>query len=283
MGPYSPDWHGQGSNRELISTGTGTNLMEFMFALSNLIRACHNDSSQNKSVPPPNSLEPLMLRSPRDTKFLYKADFFFCLLKQAYNSDANIQICKHLTWEDEQRTEWLLSLILQIKTDNHFFTKNFLEILLHLLAVEDSISQWRVALALNYNGRGFMYHLHHYINKTRQYYYPTTYNDIEKIIMLYEFLWKLININPVVAGWIKHIANECISPLESLFEEILSNFNRYSLSDDISLPHTSNLYNNLKQFLKGESNNITVLPYPEDFSLQNCSISNVTNRDDECN
>jgi len=253
-----------------------------------MIRACHNDVTElpNKP-PPPTSFHPLMLRYRRDLYFLYQQHFFASLLKLAYNLKSNILICIHLAWEDEKRTEWILSMLLPhiavLQCGYLYYVTDVLE---NLLSLEDSIAQWRVALALNYNNHGFMqqiFELQIDRDRRKNPYYPSAVpSTTENILALYKFLFKMISSNPLVAGWIKHTVEDFTKLYQPFFEDVIFSMKKsFKLVENENLLHqTTRLYNEYRAFFNGQLP-ISVSEYPPDFSLNNCSVNQIEKRNDE--
>jgi len=253
-----------------------------------MLRACHNDvSDDSNKLPPPTALPPLMVRHQRDLNFLYKQHFFESLLKQAYNLKSNILICMHLSWEDEKRTEWILSMLLpHVAVLQCGILHYVTDVLESLLALEDSIAQWRVALALNYNKNGFLEKIFNLQidreRRKRDYYASSVVTTTENILALYKFLFKMIATNPLVAGWIKHTAVDFNKLYVPFFEDVILSIQRSfkTIENDNILSQTTRLYNEFKSFLTGQLQ-VSMNEYPPDFSLNNCPVNQIEERSDE--
>jgi len=228
-----------------------------------------------------------MLRSQRDLYFLFQQHFFQSLLKQAYNLKANVLICMHLAWEDEKRSEWILSMLLPhigvLQCGGLHYVTDVLE---SLLSLEDSIAQWRVALALNYNNQGFLdqiLNLQIERDRRKSPYYPSTVpTTTENILALYKFLFKMISSNPLVAGWIKHTIEDFTKLYQPFFEDVIFSIQKSFklVENETILVQTQRLYSDYRAFLNGQLP-ISVSEYPPDYSLNNCSVNQIEKRSDE--
>jgi len=76
----------------------------------------------------------------------------------------------HLSWNDYNHSHVILSQCIGLlEKHTSDCTQYALPIVTHILTLKDNISQWRVALAMNYDARGYMHFIKHQIKRSIQY------------------------------------------------------------------------------------------------------------------
>ncbi|KAL6077589.1 USP domain-containing protein [Balamuthia mandrillaris] len=154
MGEYSP--YKRSARRDRLGDGTQSlELKEFMDALAALVRASATGGYLKTGTLPPTCFEDdkeLAIPTVKCRRLLFNKDFYQSLMKQGYSLRVNSVICQHLAWEDEERSYWLLQLLLQIlPTESAADHQGHLLYALEaVLTLRDSLSHWRAALALNW-------------------------------------------------------------------------------------------------------------------------------------
>jgi hypothetical protein len=200
MGSYSP--YKRASRLPLLSkpeSGSSQQLPDmthFMWTLSNMICACHNDSTEKFSgivLPTTFSICPLIQRHAEDVKYIYDKKLFTSLLKQAYNIESNKLILTHLCWEDKNRSSWIVYLLKEnfLSIDVH----NYISYAKCIFNISDGLAMWRCNLLLNYTGRTLLEQL------------GSDYSGRDKLGTGLTFLIESIKTKPIVAGWFKKSSN----------------------------------------------------------------------------
>jgi len=162
MGPFSP--YKETVHRVPIgdSPRESANLDWFMDLLANVVRTTQTTgflltATRPSTCYPDDEGLPLIEMPLKCARLLFNRDYFASMLKQAYSVSTNEIICAHYSWEDEERSFWCLELIIKhiSGADDHY--RVLLPVLESLLSLNDSLQQWRVALALNYKENGLLH------------------------------------------------------------------------------------------------------------------------------
>lgn len=160
MGPFSPYLK---KNTHRVTIGDppreSAELEEFMEAMMNVVKAtaCSGYLATGRRPETAWPDDPELARMGlKDRRLMFNREYFSSLLKQMYHLGTNVALCAHFSWEDEERTVWLLELILKaVASDDN--APKILPVLDRMLRLRDSIRQWRVTLALNPKGNGLLY------------------------------------------------------------------------------------------------------------------------------
>lgn len=77
------------------------------------------------------------------------------LLKQGYNVNTNLIINAHISWEDEDRSYWIMDIIAtHISRVGPDQTDHFMRVLYGMISIRDSLQQWRIRMLLGTKGTG---------------------------------------------------------------------------------------------------------------------------------
>lgn len=77
------------------------------------------------------------------------------LLKQGYNVNTNLIINAHISWEDEDRSYWVMDIIAtHISRVGPDQTDHFMRALYGMISIRDSLQQWRIRMLLGTKGTG---------------------------------------------------------------------------------------------------------------------------------
>jgi len=272
MGPYSPLWHRGETERMTIGVKgvQSPELANFMWLLAHMVCACHNNVTRLPGIPHPQTAYPncpLLHIHVQDIDLLSKNDFFWSLVKQAYNPQANALILSHLSWEDSLRSNWVMSAMQELfkraDAQIHFYTT----VLEAVLSLRDTKAPWRTALLLNYKGRGLFHMISSNSSELREKFGPTLF-----------FLMKLIKTNPVVAGWIKKTHLQFGQWVKDVFED-LSRYLNSQRSQDYESGRKSSDYNALKSeffaFVTGTKDDVKDI-YEFDIDISSFQYKDIT-------
>jgi len=114
------------------------------------------------------------------------------LIKQAYNVEANCQIVSHWCWEDEERTQWILEILIDLICKAHWNACDHLfKTFESVLELHDSIEEWRVELAFNLEDNGVIDVINYYKDR-----YPKFTQTCIK------FTLQAVHQYPTVAGFL---------------------------------------------------------------------------------
>jgi len=216
-----------------------------------------------------------MQPSSRDFKFFFKREFFTSILKYAYNLKANVEMCNYLCWEDNYKSDYILSVCWDNLADPLACGHYIFEVVDSILSLDDSMAKWRVAVALDQE-RGLLHTLKVFQDREkRRKDTPININlshtaNYYQILVFYDFLWKMILKNTKVAGWIRHIRDYFFREVNSFFEDIIQSlqyrikYSTPSVEDQSQLNQSTHLYEKLKEFLEDKAN----IPF-EDYSQFN--------------
>jgi len=184
-----------------------------------------------------------------------------------------VDMCNYLCWEDNQKSDFILSVCWDNLAMDPLSCGHYIfEVVDNILALNDSISKWRVAVALDQD-RGLLHTLKVFQDREkRRKDFPMNMSHTAnyQILFFYDFLWKMILKNSKVAGWIRHIHIYFLREVNFFFEDNIQSLQfriKYtpSMEDQPQLNQSTHLYEKLKEFLEDKTN-IPFEEYPHDFN-----------------
>eukprot|EP01128_Nolandella_sp_AFSM9_P004747 TRINITY_DN218_c0_g1_i1.p1 TRINITY_DN218_c0_g1~~TRINITY_DN218_c0_g1_i1.p1 ORF type:complete len:2392 (+),score=371.06 TRINITY_DN218_c0_g1_i1:718-7176(+) len=210
-------------------------------------------------VLPPTSYAdcPLLPRDEEAEKLFFRSDVFQSILKQAYNPSANRDMCAHVTWEDYDRSVFVvdsLAKVLEVvKLDK---LSAVLTVYDKLLTLSDSLQLWRVA----------------YI-----FFNPATTTGLLPCLKLgkfppsvttklAEFVLLQLQHNPVAAGYLARERAELHHIVLDSLTTLIQSLNRSPSDEELTLQLTD-ITAQLTALLETDFADIAVVPYPSTFSL----------------
>ncbi|KAL6075441.1 Ubiquitin carboxyl-terminal hydrolase [Balamuthia mandrillaris] len=152
MGEFSPYWTGPRRVHIGEVNRVSPNLETFMDAFAAIMRSVETPATKALAPkrpptawPDDPTFAPLHLKSRR---LLFNKPFFESMMKQGYNHTTNNIVTTHLSWEDEERSYFVLSCLFKEITEVDAMEHVF-PVLTNLLRMKDSLQHWRIELTLN--------------------------------------------------------------------------------------------------------------------------------------
>jgi len=195
MGDFSP--YKKHSGRAKIGDKQGDlNLTFFMDLLAICVAATEKKCKASGAKPPTCNPEDKELAwAPQKCMHLLShKEAFASLLKQCYNANCNKVLVQHLCWEDEERTYWILQIILSnVKSSDSTLKGSVvyvLESLFDILELRDSLQQWRITVSLGNQTHGLL----DIMDRTKQ--------SPGQLLPICSFLHRCLVSNPVVTAYL---------------------------------------------------------------------------------
>uniref|UniRef100_A0A6B2KYT5 USP domain-containing protein n=1 Tax=Arcella intermedia TaxID=1963864 RepID=A0A6B2KYT5_9EUKA len=191
MGPYTL-YKREDERVTLGVKGVTVDLSSFFWLLSHAICSCNNFAMQSGSRS--FDMPPTLLTSypsplfNHDVEFLTNNELMGSFIRQCYNVNAIREMIKHLSWEDTEKSIYLLAAIQEFhaKID----TNSYIILLRSILELEDSLQPLRISILLTNKGKGL---LHSSFFKEAD----------EKAFQLLKLFLDLGKAKPLVASWLK--------------------------------------------------------------------------------
>ncbi len=166
MGPFSPNLKPGQQRVRIGDNNSPADLKYFMMVMATCIRSHATDGSHKSGKLPPTAFEGNTEYPPlteAEKRLLFNKEFFSSFLKQGYHIESTRDIVAHWTFEDKERTQWMLEVIMDmICRANWNACDNLFSSLEAIIEVGDSIEAWRVEVALNITDNGLMDIINHY-------------------------------------------------------------------------------------------------------------------------
>lgn len=237
MGPFSPNLRPGVQRVRIGDNNSPADLHKFMQAMAICVRSQATDGySKSGKIPEnamPGNIEYPLLQD-KDKRLLFNKDFFSSLIKQGYNVKANQEIVAHCAWEDQERSQWMLEILMDlICKANWNACDNLFAAVEAMLEVRDSIESWRVEVTLNGRENGMMDVINYYRDR-----YPKFTQTCVK------FTLRLLNRFPLVAAYLYHTRKEWWGWLEPWLKSRIS----HSATDG----ELSGLFRDLQDFVDGK-------------------------------
>jgi len=166
MGPYSPNLKPGVQRVRISDTGGATaDLRDFMELKSIIVRSHGTDGSEKSGKIAPIATAGNFKYPPlkeKEKRLLFRMDYFSSLIKQAYNVLSNKEIVAHWCFEDEDRTQWILEIVIDSLCKANWNAESMFSVFEAILDVHDSIENWRVETAMNVEENGMMDVINYY-------------------------------------------------------------------------------------------------------------------------
>jgi hypothetical protein len=296
MGPFSMRWKMLHPTQERVRLGIQGEmhlllLHEFFEAVTAMISASHTRATERLAKLAKEANEPsialpttsqygqLVTRDVAAEDLLLRVDVLSSLIKQAYSVHSNIALCLHLSWEDEDRSALVLSVLMTtIKRGSFDRLPVVLPVIEQLLAAGDSLKYWRLWIVMSTQGIGVF-------GLCKDILDGITIDRTQMIESLLNFSYSAAQSNPRVAGAIKMKAPEIQAVVtvlcSTLINEVQRDIERLDRTDDqMRLARLSEINMRWNSFLVGESD-IKVEEFPSSFDITKHSIQVLQGRDDD--
>jgi hypothetical protein len=188
MGPFSPNLKPNQQRTRIGDTNSPADLKYFMMVMAIGVRSHATEGSAKSGQIPPTAFEGNSEFPPlpdEERRLLFNREFFASMIKQGYHVESTRDILAHWTFEDMERTQWMLEILMDlICRANWNACDNLFAAFEALLEVHDSIEYWRVEVALNLVDNGMLDIINHYKDR-----YPKFTQTCIKFVtqLMYEF------------------------------------------------------------------------------------------------
>jgi len=245
MGEYSKEvWEDPTKRINIANGNDDLDLSNLMNILQIAVCSCHNYSSEKGNLRPITSLmDPLLNFTEKDASFLLKSNSYNSLIRQCHSVDCNIKITVHLSWEDMEKSEWMIERM----DDLIFYVKNDLEkkvfpFVTTLLSVDDSIQAWRINKII-FSKRGLIGSVQR-LSAQKQY---------NKALELLNYLLSQIYSNPAVAGYFIFMGDILEKDIDLYYKDNIKRFElkylkRYALDNFLQLRDFTESYTKWRKY-----------------------------------
>jgi len=208
---------------------------------------------------------------------MLRVEVLASLIKQAYSVHSNIVLCQHLSWEDEDRSSLILS-VLMTSLKRGSSVGSVLPVIEQLLGANDSLKYWRAWVVMSVQGIGIFSlckDIHDSINFER----------IQLLEQLLNFAYSAAQSNPRVARTIRmkvaEIQPVVIAICSSLIKEVQRDIDRMERTDDqMRLARLSEIQMRWNAFFAGESD-VKEEAFSAEFDISKFSLQVLREREDD--
>jgi len=223
----------------------------------------------------------LVTRDLAGEELLLRVDVLSSLIKQAYSIESNINLCQHISWDDEERSCQVLSVLLTtMKKGSSDRLPVIFPVIEALIATEDPLKYWRPVVVLSTVGLGLFAVAKELLSSQR--YSPDKAEMAEALLV---FAYNFAGKNEIAAAAIRRKHEEIRGPVLAVFsqliKEVQEDVERTERTDDqMKLARLTEVMMRWRSFLDGESD-LKEAAFPADFDLSNFNSKHLVHLEED--